>query len=138
MINLLPYPSALEELNKLLPTCHSLTPDPISDSAKKMGLSVMFVPLENWESMSDDQIFQTILPAQMGADEPIIVVTDASFCKASPFSFRGNEFSEFVRFHFDNYHECVVNGDVVIIMPARRVLVLFHHEGYHATIDFNR
>jgi hypothetical protein len=68
---------------------------------------------------------ETILPGEVIMDESIIVVTDASFSKASPFSLKGGDLSEFVKLHFAHYKEYVVNGDVVIILPARRTIVVF-------------
>jgi hypothetical protein len=134
MITVISWPLALQELEKLLPGCRNLLPDAIAEAAKEAGYSVQFVPLDGWEAMTDEVILQTILPGELNLHEPIVVVTDASFSKASPFSLQIGDLHEFVKLHFAQYKECVVNGDVIIILPTRLTIVLFHHEGVHSMI----
>jgi hypothetical protein len=135
MIILISWLLAIRELEKLLPGCGKLLPDAIADAARKAGYSVHFVPLEGWEALTDDEIIQTILPSEVNLDETILVVTDASFSNASPFSLQRVDLRGFVNLHFAQYKECVVNGDVVIIIPERRTIVLFHHEGAYSIIE---
>jgi len=135
MIAFISWPLAFQELEKLLPSCRNLLPDAITEAAKEAGYSVQFVPLDGWEAISDEAILHMILPLEGNPDDPIIVVTDASFSKACPFSLPRGDLHEFVILHFAQYKECVVNGDVVMILPTRRTIVLFHHEGVYATIE---
>ena len=136
MIYLIPWSEAIDALRRLLPECERVDPEVIATAAKAMGLSADFVEIANWESMTDEEILSILIPHPVDASEPIIAVTEASFLKATPFSFRQCETHEFVNFHFDNYNECVVNGDAVFIMPTRRKVITFHHSGYFSVIYF--
>lgn len=136
MIQLLAWPQALGSLHTMLPSCAKLDPEVIAESAKRIGLQVQLVSIANWESMSDELILQSILPASITANDQIVVISEASFFKANPFAFFAGELSNFIQFHYLEYGECVVNGDVVMLVPIQKLIVLFHHDGYYSAIQF--
>ena len=138
MITPISWPLALQELGKLLPGCTALLPDAIAEAARKAGHSVHFVPLNGWESMNDEAVFQMILPGELKLREAMIIVTEASFSKATPFSLHRGDLPEFLQFHFRDYNECAINGDTIILLPEHRMIVIFHHEGVFSVIEVGR
>lgn len=88
--------------------------------------------------MSDEALLREILPDGLKSDETMIVVTDASFTRPGPMQLRVNDVARFPDAHFSRNGERVFNGDVVVLIPARNLLVLFHHEGLHAIVAINQ
>lgn len=136
MVMKLPWPEALAKLQELLPECDSFWPDGIGEAARIAGFPVEFVPMiEAWEAMEDSEIFQTILPKDFDDSEPTTIVTEGWYFKHDgPFQLDGGDFFHFVETYPTLYGESCVNGDTVILLPVRMSIVIFHHEGYHATI----
>jgi hypothetical protein len=138
MINVISWEAALEELVGLLPGCNSFLPELIIETAKEAGFSAPLTRLNGWQKMADDAILQRLLPDDVGAEDSILVVSEASYVKASPFTLQVGDLYEFTRWHLSQYNESVVNGDTVVVLPARRVIALFHHEGACSTISVGR
>lgn len=130
------WDQGLQILRELLPNCKEFVPDSIATSASDLGMVVDFVPFHEWESLSDTEIFQRLLPEPLDPSEELLVVNDASFSKNSgPYKLLGSELEEFVTSHLNVYGECAVTGDVIVLLPAARLVVLLHHEGFYCRIS---
>ena len=81
-------------------------------------------------------ILERILPDDIPAESELICVAESSYTKLMPFVLFRGDVETFVDEHRIRFGECVVNGDLVAIVPSIRSIVLFHHEGYFATIRF--
>ena len=138
MITTISWPHAFQELAQLLPGCQNFLPDEIAEAAAKAGYLSQFIPLHEWETMTDDDIFQRIMPAKQDVFETILIVTDASFIKAGPFLLQIGDLLEFAKLHIAQFKENVFNGDVVIVLGANKKIVLFHHSGFYTLLNFGQ
>lgn len=135
MITIITWDEALVVLHQILPNCDKLLPDAITDAADAAGVPVQLVPVEDWEMRPDREIFQEIMPAAIDVAEHLVVVTDFCFWKGiGPFQLTGGDFANFVDSHLAHYGVCAVDGDVIVLIPSRKLIVLFHHEGFHGTV----
>jgi hypothetical protein len=135
MVTQLEWSAALAVLKSLIPSCDSFVPDSIADAARDVGCTVTFEPISDWESRTDQDIFDELVHSPIGECEKLVIVTEASYSKErGPFTMIGSELGDFVLQHLSTCGECAVNGDVIILRPERHTIILFHHEGYCATI----
>lgn len=136
MVTSISWAAAEAVLQDLLPGCKSFAPDTIADAAREQGYEVEFVPMADWESRTDRDILDVIIKIPVETTENMIVITEASYFRdAGPFSMSGSDFCTFPEQHFVDYGECAVGGDFVVLRPQQHFVILFHHEGYFASID---
>ncbi|WLD14996.1 hypothetical protein [Planctellipticum variicoloris] len=136
------WSDALSALNSLLPNSRDsirdkrgFLPDRIADAASAAGLSFTFLPMKDYESLDDLDILARILPESRVCGADVIVITDESFVRGGPFRTAADSLNEFASWHRLTFGRFVFDGDVILLFPARSQIVLFHHEGYYASID---
>lgn len=133
------WPEAFAILRGFLPDCNQLVPDAILEAARIAGFQAELRQLPDWESLTDFEIIRLILPARENPAERLVFVSDVCFSKKiEPFLITIGQLEDFVSDHLSTYHECAVNGDLVLLLLERKQIVLFHHEGYYATITIDR
>lgn len=135
MLRTITWDDALAAAKKIVPGCSILIPDPIADAAKANGLSVVFHPIPEWESLSDDEMLSIVGLCDGDSDEIVIAVTDESFGPRTPFIFKLIERSEFCLAHRDRFGMIVFDGDAVFILPESRRILLLHHSGFYCRLQ---
>lgn len=125
------HAAAIERLQKLVPSCQSLSPDDISSHANQPSSSKTVTEYLDWIHVPDEQLWALLASVKIDSMERVTVVTDASFGQRAygPFELDGAEVDDFVRAHLSVCGECLFDGDVVLIRPETGRVDLFHHEG---------
>jgi hypothetical protein len=79
VVNSIIWEDAFHLLQQVGVQCDKFVPDSIADSARISGMSVEFLPLSNWEELSDLEIFDAVSLYPFEKSKSLIVVTEVSF-----------------------------------------------------------
>ena len=103
----------------------SISPDRLFQAARSAGLLVSFIRIENFESLSKQQLFDELFSDRELPDERVFVIADDLLSSQAAFTFEGPILREAVmqegRFLF--------GGDLFFIWPSLGFVTVFHHEG---------
>ena len=103
----------------------SISPDRLFEAAQNAGLLVSFTKIEEFDSLSKEQLFDKLFSDQELPDGRGFVISDDLLPSSSAFTFEGPRLREAVvqerRFLFD--------GDLIFVWPSLGFVTVFHHEG---------
>jgi hypothetical protein len=98
------------------------------------GITETWQRLDNWEGLSDLEIFQELVQLRSMSGN-LYIVTEASYRKGlGPFKIGSSAVGELVAGHLPAYGEAFFNGDVLIADLDHKLMWAFHHEGVFAFI----
>jgi hypothetical protein len=107
-----------------------LTPDWVADSARAAGFDVSIERTANWERRSDEDLFEELSSGLGEMRGDVLLVTEASFGPAGgAFLVEASEMRAAMREHQESF-EPVFNGDVILAVLQRRVVICLHHESF--------
>ena len=99
--------------------------------------AINWINVDNWESMTDLEILNTILPSESEKDKYFIVSESTYTNHDGPFILADGDFEKFFKVHFTENGECLFNGDTLIVSFAKHQIIFFHHEGVYAVFIDN-
>lgn len=87
--------------------------------------------IAEWQELYDIELLNIILPNHYIVDS-VYVVSDISFIRdIGVFNLTSQNIHGFVNGYFEQYGECLFDGDVFLILPEDKKMVVFQHDGYH-------
>ena len=113
----------------------SITPDKLAENISKIGVSIQWDKLPNWESLEDNDIFQSTFLAPISSSESdrYSISTDSEF--DNPIHMSYSQISEFINNYFIKNGVSFYNGDVIIVSSTNNYVYIFHHEGVYTNIS---
>jgi hypothetical protein len=132
------WDDALAELRRLVPGAPAFfPPDGLAPAADAVAGPARRQAVPDWADLSDLAILDRIMADQPDLDGPLLVCTAHLGFHGSPVRIAADRLRAYVAGHLDAAGECFFNGDVVVLAPAARRLLIFR-EGGHAHWDLSR
>jgi hypothetical protein len=91
--------------------------------------------IENWEELSDLEIFRMCIAASI-PHGPVSVISEASYREGlGAFQIQAERLTQFAAMHSAIFSECMFDGDLLILDGNGHVAWAFHHEGMYLVFD---